>query len=95
MTFDDIAAFASVPLDIPDAALDAAATLLIDTLGVAAGAAPMEAAASCATTPRASSPRRTRADAAPLLFDGRIRVADRCGVSRWPPRSTTSTPMTG
>jgi hypothetical protein len=42
MTFDKIAAFCLGPLDIPDTALDAAATLLIDTLGVAAGAAPME-----------------------------------------------------
>jgi maleate isomerase len=72
MTFDEIAAFALGPADIPDAALDAAATLLIDTLGVAAGAARWTAAASCATTPCGSSSAPNAKDAAPLLFDGRM-----------------------
>ncbi|MEO1493382.1 MAG: MmgE/PrpD family protein [Pseudomonadota bacterium] len=43
MTFDRIAAFVLDPLDAPDRAIEMAATLLIDTLGVAAGAARMEA----------------------------------------------------
>jgi hypothetical protein len=38
MTFDDISRCALEPLDVPKPALDAASPLLIDTLGVAAGA---------------------------------------------------------
>jgi 2-methylcitrate dehydratase PrpD len=72
MSFDQIAAFALGPLDIPEDALDAAATLLIDTLGVAAGAAPME----CGRIVRDHAVRFLSAsaasDAAPLLFDGRM-----------------------
>jgi 2-methylcitrate dehydratase PrpD len=71
VTFDDIANFALGPAEVPDAALDAAATLLIDTLGVAAGAASLDSgriardhAARFLAAPNAK-------DAAPLLFDGR------------------------
>lgn len=72
MTFDDIAAFALGPLDVPDAALDFTATLLIDTLGVAAGAASLDggriARDHAVRFMNASDP----ADAAPMLFDGRL-----------------------
>ena len=42
-TLARVTAFAYDPPDIPDAVLDYAATLLLDTLGVAAGAVPMQA----------------------------------------------------
>ncbi|MEO0503625.1 MAG: MmgE/PrpD family protein [Pseudomonadota bacterium] len=71
MTFDDIAAFTLGPLHVPDSALDMAATLLIDTLGVAAGAidlAPARIARDHAARFLAAP---AEADAATLLFDGR------------------------
>jgi 2-methylcitrate dehydratase PrpD len=72
MTLDQIAAFCLGPVGIPEPALDAAATLLIDTLGVAAGAAPMD----CGRIVRDHAVRfqsaGAGADAAQLLFDGRI-----------------------
>ena len=71
MTFDDIAAFTLGPLSVPDSARDMAATLLIDTLGVAAGAVDLapariarDHAARFLAAPEAG-------DAATLLFDGR------------------------
>jgi 2-methylcitrate dehydratase PrpD len=72
MIFDDIAAFALDPLDIPENALDAAATLLIDTLGVAAGAAPMESGRIARDHAVRFQSAPNDADAAPLLFDGRM-----------------------
>ncbi len=71
MDAQTLAQFALGPLDIPDSALDFGATLLIDTLGVAAGAAPMHAGRiardHAARFLAASDPR----DAAGMLFDGR------------------------
>lgn len=71
MTFARIAGFTLDPCDIPEAVLEMAATLLVDTLGVAAGAADMEAGrlarAHAVRFHAASSPQ----DAARLLFDGR------------------------
>ncbi len=71
MTYDEIAAFALDPLDIPEEAVEMAATLLIDTLGVGAGAvdlAPARIARDHAVRfMSAGGPE----DAAPLLFDGR------------------------
>ena len=43
MNFDRIAEFVLAGQGMPESALDMAATLLIDTVGVAAGAAGMEA----------------------------------------------------
>lgn len=71
MTFDEIAAFTLDPLDIPDDALDAAATLLIDTLGVAAGAAPMESGRIVRDHAVRFQSSPNLSDTAPLLFDGR------------------------
>lgn len=71
MTFDDIAHFTLGPCPVPDSALDMAATLLIDTLGVAAGAANAQAgqiARDHAVRFHAAS---TPDDAATVLFDGR------------------------
>ena len=72
MNFDQIAAFTLGDAQVPDSALDFAATLLIDTLGVAAGAVNMQAGRiardHAARFMAASDP----ADAAPLLFDGRM-----------------------
>ncbi|MEO0634717.1 MAG: MmgE/PrpD family protein, partial [Pseudomonadota bacterium] len=71
MIYDDIVAFALGSLDIPENAVDMAATLLIDTLGVGAGAvdlAPARIARDHAVRfMSAGGPE----DAAPLLFDGR------------------------
>ncbi|WP_299150733.1 MmgE/PrpD family protein [uncultured Tateyamaria sp.] len=71
MTFEDIAAFTLGPCAVPDAAVDMAATLLIDTLGVAAGADGMQAGQiACDHAVRfhaASNP----SDQATLMFDGR------------------------
>jgi len=71
MTFDDIAGFILQPPEIPDGAMEMGATLLIDTLAVAAGAAGMDAgriAAEHAVRFHAAS---TPQDAATILFDGR------------------------
>jgi 2-methylcitrate dehydratase PrpD len=71
MTFDDIAAFTLGDTCVPEPALQMAATLLIDTLGVAAGAARMAPA----RIARAHAVRFLAAgvpeDAAHILFDGR------------------------
>ena len=71
MTYDEIANFVLGPIDVPDSALEMSATLLLDTIGVAAGAASMEAgriARDHAVRFQAASDPR---DAATLLFDGR------------------------
>ena len=71
MRFDEIANFVLGPTHVPDSALDMAATLLIDTLGVAAGAAGIKAgriARDHAVRFHAASGRE---DTATLLFDGR------------------------
>lgn len=71
MTFDEIADFVLGPIDVPDSALEMTATLLIDTLGVAAGAASMDAgqiARDHAVRFQAASDPK---DEATLLFDGR------------------------
>ena len=71
MTYDEIADFVLGPIDVPDSALEMSATLLLDTIGVAAGAASMEAGRiardHAVRFQGASDPR----DAATLLFDGR------------------------
>ncbi|MEL6451975.1 MAG: MmgE/PrpD family protein [Pseudomonadota bacterium] len=70
MSFDEIAGFALGPCDVPEAALDYAATLLLDTLGVAAGAAPMQAGRLARAHVRRFHPAGADADAATLIFDG-------------------------
>lgn len=71
MTFEEIADFALGGPEVPEPALEMAATLLIDTLAVAAGAANMEAGRiardHAARFMAAPEPR----DQATLLFDGR------------------------
>ena len=71
MNYHEIAAFALGPLDVPEEAMDMAATLLIDTLGVGAGAVDLEPARiardHAVRFMSASGPE----DAATLLFDGR------------------------
>ncbi|MEL7255037.1 MAG: MmgE/PrpD family protein [Pseudomonadota bacterium] len=68
--FDHIAAFTLDPPDIPEAALLHTATLLIDTIGVAAGATRLQVgkiARDYAATMHLATPGNT----APMLFDGR------------------------
>ncbi len=71
MRFDDIARFTLGTTVVPEASLEMTATLLIDTLGVAAGAEGMEAGRlardHAVRFHAAASPK----DAATLLFDGR------------------------
>ena len=69
-TLARVTAFAYDPPAIPDDVLDYAATLLIDTLGVAAGAVPMQAGR-IARDHAARFLQATGKDAAPMLFDGR------------------------
>ena len=71
MTFDDIAAFTLGPLDVPDSALAMTATLLIDTLGVAAGAASLDAGRIARDHAARFHAAGSQADTATLLFDGR------------------------
>lgn len=71
MTFDEIAEFALGPAQVPEHALEMAATLLIDTLGVAAGAAEMEAGRLARSHAVRFSSAGAPEDAATLLFDGR------------------------
>ena len=71
MRFDEIADFALGERAVPEAAMDMGALLLIDTLGVAAGAASLEVARIArAHAVRFHGAARTE-DAATLLFDGR------------------------
>ncbi len=71
MDFTDIARFTLGPCSVPNDALDMAATLLIDTLGVGAGAADLQSG----RIARDHAVRFLRAgqvgDSATLLFDGR------------------------
>ncbi|MEO1364834.1 MAG: MmgE/PrpD family protein, partial [Pseudomonadota bacterium] len=71
MTFDDIAAFTLGPLSVPDSARDMAATLLIDTLGVAAGAVDLAPARIARDHAARFLAAPAEGDAATLLFDGR------------------------
>ncbi|GAB5446262.1 MmgE/PrpD family protein [Gymnodinialimonas sp.] len=71
MSFEDIAAFTLDPCPMPDSALDMAATLLLDTLGVAAGAAQAEAGQIARDHAVRFHGASTPEDAATLLFDGR------------------------
>ena len=71
MNFDQISEFALGPTTVPEDALAMAATLLIDTLGVAAGAAGMEAGRIARDYAVRFHGAHDRADAATLLFDGR------------------------
>ncbi|MGX9356831.1 MmgE/PrpD family protein [Roseobacteraceae bacterium S113] len=72
MTFDEIADFALGQPDIPESAMRFGATLLIDTLGVGAGAHDMEPGR-IARDHVARFMRAERAeDSATLLFDGRV-----------------------
>ncbi|WP_299826296.1 MmgE/PrpD family protein [uncultured Roseobacter sp.] len=71
MTFDKIANFALADSDMPDSALDMAATLLIDTVGVAAGAAHMEAGRIARDHAFAFHGAGSPAHAAHMMFDGR------------------------
>ncbi len=71
MTFDDIADFTLGATAIPDSALDFAATLLIDTLGVTAGAAGLEVSHIARNHAARFMSAASDNDAATLLFDGR------------------------
>ncbi|WP_299730398.1 MmgE/PrpD family protein [uncultured Tateyamaria sp.] len=71
MRFEDIAAFALEPLDVPEDAMDMAATLLIDTLGVGAGAVGLHSGRIARDHAVRFMAAGTEADAATMLFDGR------------------------
>ena len=71
MQFDTLADFILGPLVVPDSTMDFAATLLIDTLGVAAGAAPMQAGVIARDHAVRFLGAAAPADRATLLFDGR------------------------
>lgn len=59
------------PEDIPALTLEKAALLLLDTLGICAAAAPMEAGCIARETAHRFMAASHAADAAPILFDGR------------------------
>ena len=71
MTFDAVADFTLGTTQVPDAALDFAATLLIDTLGVTAGAAGLDVAHIARNHATRFHAAGNPNDAATLLFDGR------------------------
>lgn len=71
MNFDRIAEFTLSGADIPDSALDMAATLLIDTVGVAAGAAGLDAGCLARDHAVAFHGAGAPEHAASLMFDGR------------------------
>ena len=71
MTFDAVANFTLGDTKVPDTALDFAATLLIDTLGVTAGAAGLEVARIARDHATRFHSAGNPGDAATLLFDGR------------------------
>ena len=71
MTFDQLADFALGGTCVPESALDMAATLLIDTLGVAAGAARMDAGLIARDHAFAFLAAGMPDHAATMLFDGR------------------------
>ncbi len=65
--------FVLIPdLSVPDSALDTAATLLLDTLGVCAGAADMEAGRIARDMAFDFHGASSASHAAPMLFDGRM-----------------------
>ena len=71
MNFDRIADFALTGQDIPQSAMNMAATLLIDTLGVAAGAADMDAGKIARDHAFAFYGASAPENAARMMFDGR------------------------
>ena len=71
MTFDPISNFVLTRRDFPESALDMAATLLIDTIGVAAGAAALEAGRIAREHAFAFHGAGASQHAAHMLFDGR------------------------
>ncbi|MEZ5715102.1 MAG: MmgE/PrpD family protein [Paracoccaceae bacterium] len=71
MSFTAIADFALGRPAIPESALDMAATLLIDTLGIAAAAAPLDAGRLARDHAFAFHAAARPQDAVPMLFDGR------------------------
>ena len=71
MSFDRIAEFALSERDIPESALSMAATLLIDTVGVAAGAARLDAGRIARNHSVAFHGAGAPEQAAHILFDGR------------------------
>lgn len=71
MTFEEIAAFSRGATPLPQSSLDMAATLLIDTLGVAAGAAGMQAGQIAREQAFLFHAAGDPAQAVTLLFDGR------------------------
>ena len=71
MTFDDIATFALTASDVPESALDMAALLLIDTIGVAAGAANMDAGRLARDHAFAFHAASDVKNSVPMMFDGR------------------------
>ncbi len=75
MTFEQIAQFALAEPEIPDTSLDFAATLLIDTLGVAAGASGLDVGHIVRDHAVAFHNTSNPDAAVPLLFDGR-----RCSI---------------
>ena len=70
--FPTIAQFALTPQQVPNSALEYTATLLIDTLGIAAGAADMDAGRIARDHAARFMQAATPDDAAPMLFDGRM-----------------------
>ena len=71
MTFEQISHFVLGDPQVPEDALDMAATLLVDTLAVAAGAADMEAGRIARDHAVRFMGAADAADRATLLFDGR------------------------
>ncbi len=72
MDFEDIAEFTLGAGEVPESALAMAAKLLIDTLGVAAGAAGLEAGQIARNHAVRFHAAGSPEDAVPLLFDGRV-----------------------
>ena len=71
MTFERIAEIALIETSVPERALDMAATLLIDTIGVAAGAAQLDVARIARDHAVAFHGAGSPEQAASLMFDGR------------------------
>lgn len=71
MTFDDISRFILGPLSVPDSALEMTSTLLIDTLGIAAGASGLDAGRIARDHAARFMVASNSADTATMLFDGR------------------------
>ncbi|MDE0347797.1 MAG: MmgE/PrpD family protein, partial [Boseongicola sp.] len=71
MNPDDLAEFVLGTPDVPESALDFAATLLIDTLGVTAGSARLDAGRIARDHAVRFLAAGTPAETATLLFDGR------------------------